>query len=318
MHLQFDAFASESQVFAIACLYLAGKVEDSPKSVREVLQWCLKKRYRFHPEIANQFSSQRDWYDKARERVFMAERALLYEMGFSFGVEHMYPVILGVLSEPRTPQDALDQPAGMAEARADLQARGGCRPGCRPGCRRRRGRGAPYTQAPALQSAIANLGFQMANESLKTTLCLQYTGVKIGAACTWLAIKMLQLDPLPEARAGWWARMGLSPEELDDIVSQLLEIYTPAAAEVVAGQADLMLTGIEVVGADAAAAAAAAQQQQAAAAAAAKQQQQQQQRQPPANGALAGGAAGGAGAGAAGEVAAGIEELDELEHFLSG
>ena len=34
------------QLFAVACLYLGGKVEDSPKSVRDVLMASCKHRYK--------------------------------------------------------------------------------------------------------------------------------------------------------------------------------------------------------------------------------------------------------------------------------
>lgn len=34
------------QLFAVACLYLGGKVEDSPKSVRDVLMASCKHRFK--------------------------------------------------------------------------------------------------------------------------------------------------------------------------------------------------------------------------------------------------------------------------------
>lgn len=39
------------QVISIACLYLGGKVEDSPKSVKDVIYACVEWRYKkYQPE----------------------------------------------------------------------------------------------------------------------------------------------------------------------------------------------------------------------------------------------------------------------------
>lgn len=35
----------------MACLYLAGKVEDTPKAMKDVLLACMEKRYRATPEV---------------------------------------------------------------------------------------------------------------------------------------------------------------------------------------------------------------------------------------------------------------------------
>lgn len=39
------------QLVATACLYLAGKVVDTPKSARDVFCACFERRFRAHPDL---------------------------------------------------------------------------------------------------------------------------------------------------------------------------------------------------------------------------------------------------------------------------
>ena len=72
---------------SVACLYLAGKVEDCPKSARDVMWACFSTRYRAHPEALRRFADKA-FTEAMRERLFVAERALLYALGFDFNVGH--------------------------------------------------------------------------------------------------------------------------------------------------------------------------------------------------------------------------------------
>lgn len=106
------------QVVAMACLYLGGKVQDSPKSVRDIMYACLERRYQGQPEVRRPLSAgpsgalcrgvprkggeagmawgglarqrccctsppqllrafrNNEWYQRARERVFLAGASL--------------------------------------------------------------------------------------------------------------------------------------------------------------------------------------------------------------------------------------------------
>ncbi|KAL4854420.1 Inosine-5'-monophosphate dehydrogenase [Chlorella vulgaris] len=71
-------------LMSIACLYLGGKVEDSPKSVRDVLAASCERHYK---DAARRISNDRDQYEAMKEKVFVAERALLYALDFNFNVQ---------------------------------------------------------------------------------------------------------------------------------------------------------------------------------------------------------------------------------------
>ncbi|EFN52825.1 hypothetical protein CHLNCDRAFT_138256 [Chlorella variabilis] len=82
-------------LMSVACLYLGGKVEDSPKSVRDVLMASCELRYR---DGARRLQHERELYEGLREKVFQAERALLYALDFQFNVEQPFKPCLAMLS----------------------------------------------------------------------------------------------------------------------------------------------------------------------------------------------------------------------------
>ena len=70
---------------ATTCLFLASKVEESPKKLRDVIVETYKVQHTTHqgPE-----SDQDLW--KLKEQVLICERELLRVLGFDLSVEHAY------------------------------------------------------------------------------------------------------------------------------------------------------------------------------------------------------------------------------------
>lgn len=44
-----------------------------------------------------------EFYESARERVFTAERALMYALGFDFNVGHPFEPLIGMFKDPASP-----------------------------------------------------------------------------------------------------------------------------------------------------------------------------------------------------------------------
>lgn len=182
-----------------ACLYLAGKVADSPKGCTAVLGACLEA-VTGDSEDAKRKVRDQEWLSAAREAVFRAERALLYQLGYRFShASAPEAVIRLLLGKPdHDPLDPKQQPPEPPLPRF-LDATYG-----------------PDKEARAVFSRLA---YHFANQSAKTLLCMQYEAVAVAAACIWLAMKMLRVDsgPLKNVHRGqpWYREYRLNPTDLD-------------------------------------------------------------------------------------------------------
>lgn len=70
---------------ATTCLFLASKVEETPKKLRDVVVETYKVQ---HSTVAPPESDQELW--KLKEQVLICERELLRVLGFDLSVEHAY------------------------------------------------------------------------------------------------------------------------------------------------------------------------------------------------------------------------------------
>lgn len=92
-----------------ACLFLAGKVNDTPRALDDVLWACHSMRYKKNSDKQAQFKDP-SYVEKLKDDVLTAERAILYAIGFDFNVElpHSYIIKkldnLGILKNPNFKQ----------------------------------------------------------------------------------------------------------------------------------------------------------------------------------------------------------------------
>ncbi|KAI3431759.1 hypothetical protein D9Q98_004801 [Chlorella vulgaris] len=178
-------------LMSIACLYLGGKVEDSPKSVRDVLAASCDRHYK---DAARRIANDRDQYEAMKEKVFVAERSLLYALDFDFNVQQPLKHWMRMLqSEP------LKGHRSALSARDERKAQ-----------------------------AWAQLSSTFVTDSLKTEACLLYSAGQIAAACIWLALKLLREDTHIYTLQGrlWWVAEGVTEEQLQGVEALLLPLYT--------------------------------------------------------------------------------------------
>ncbi|PRW33321.1 cyclin-T1-3-like isoform X1 isoform A [Chlorella sorokiniana] len=177
-------------LFAVACLYLGGKVEDSPKSVRDVLMACCKHRFK---ESAHRLQHDREVYESLREKVFVAERALLYALDFQFATDLPHKPCFDMLaSEPlRSHRERI------------------------------------HCTDPKRAHHLAQFPINFANDSLRTEACLHFTGKQIAAACIWLTLKLLKEDSNIYTDQGqlWWVAHGVQEEHLEGVEDMLQGLY---------------------------------------------------------------------------------------------
>lgn len=208
-------------LMSVACLYLGGKVEDTPKSVRDVLVASCELRYGL--EAARRITHDKALYESMREKVFIAERALLYALDFEFSVQHAAKPLFNMWRQ----EPLISFRQGLRDAQKDKQ--------------------------------LAQLAYSLSNDCYKTEACLRFSGVALAAACIWLAMKLLKQDTHVYTEDGqlWWVAAGVTEEDLEGVEDYLQELYVPNLYATYSDK-DLVLQAAQVLNPEQAAAAAAA------------------------------------------------------------
>mmetsp|Transcript_13479 Transcript_13479/g.58918 ORF Transcript_13479/g.58918 Transcript_13479/m.58918 type:complete len:215 (+) Transcript_13479:175-819(+) len=139
---------AENSIFTIAtaCLFLAGKVEETPKSLREVVRVSYLVQHKNEYDFAVKRIHQQDCFEDQKQRLLNAERLLLHALRFDFNVDHPYKHILSLAKRA-------------------------------------------FEDVHVTQNFSRNLtqvAWNFANDSLRTTLCLQFNARSIAAAVLYL------------------------------------------------------------------------------------------------------------------------------------
>eukprot|EP00884_Botryococcus_braunii_P019213 jgi/Botrbrau1/5976/Bobra.104_1s0007.2 len=83
-------------IMATASLFLAGKADETPKALRDVMKACFEVRYSRRPKELEKLADA-GVMDLLRERIVVGERALVYAINFDFNVRHPYKVAMQVI-----------------------------------------------------------------------------------------------------------------------------------------------------------------------------------------------------------------------------
>lgn len=81
----------DRHVVGIACLFLAGKIEESPRKLKDIIMSFFSVRFKRNPEELE----CKEWHDK----VIIAERILLHTLGFELLLHHPYGHCISVIRE---------------------------------------------------------------------------------------------------------------------------------------------------------------------------------------------------------------------------
>ncbi|CAB1101714.1 unnamed protein product [Ectocarpus sp. CCAP 1310/34] len=133
-----------------ACLFLAAKVEESSKRVEQVMSksWKVWNGGRDPP------SENEKSFKRLREKILIAERCVLHTLGFQLTVEHPYSVVMSLLKKLFTMGKGADGGKGADKA---------------------------------LNRQLSQAATSFVNDSLLTTLCLQYRPKQVAAAVVYLS-----------------------------------------------------------------------------------------------------------------------------------
>lgn len=167
-------------VTACCCLFLAGKVEETPKKCKDIIKTA---RILLTDQQFSQFG------DDPKEEVMTLERILLQTIKFDLQVDHPYGYLLKYAKSLRGD-------------RAKLQK-------------------------------LVQMAWTFINDSLCTTLCLQWEPEIIGIALMYLAGKLSKFEVndwngRTSKHNHWWDMFveNMSIEFLEDICHQVLDLYS--------------------------------------------------------------------------------------------
>lgn len=191
-YAEYSMVTNDRFLIATACLYLGGKVADAPKACRDVIIACVDRLCTSREE-GRRLWQDREWMEAARERVFLAERAILYQIGFRFSTTTAPEAVIHALLDQSSPVGLL-----FTKHFADnLTAR----------------------------SQFSQTCMHLANQTAKIPLVLQYKAEAVAAACIWLGMKLFQVNTAPLATAHygkpWYTKFDLTNKDLESITAQI-------------------------------------------------------------------------------------------------
>ncbi|KAF5397286.1 CDK9 kinase-activating protein cyclin T [Paragonimus heterotremus] len=182
----FHSFAAFPRyVTAACCLMLAGKVEETPKKVRDIVKTA---RMLLSDSDFAQFGND------SREEVMAYERVLLKTIKFDLQVTHPYSYLLQFVKRIK-----VDSTSGNKEKLKEL----------------------------------VQMSWSFINDSLATTLCLQWEPEIVACAVLYLATRMKKytIEDWEGRQAGlrWWESFveNMSTEVMEDICHKILDLYPP-------------------------------------------------------------------------------------------
>lgn len=175
-------------VSAACCLFLAGKVEETPKKCKDIIKISQQI---LHPKQFAQFGND------PKEEVMVLERILLQTIKFDLQTEHPYAHLLKF---------------------AKL-VKGNC----------------PKADKEKVQKLV-QMAWTFINDSLCTTLCLQWEPEIIAISLMYLGTRLNKFEitdwngKVPGSKLKWWESLlpDLTIELMEDVCHQVLDLYSPS------------------------------------------------------------------------------------------
>lgn len=164
-------------ITATCCLFLAGKVEETPKKCKDLVKIARSLLSDAH---FSQFG------EDPREEVMTFERILLQTIKFDLQVEHPYKYLLQYAKALKADKAKVEN--------------------------------------------LVQMAWTFINDSLCTSLCLQWEPQIVAVAVMYLAGRLCKFEPQDWAynRGRWWEQFidDISMDLLEDICHQVLDLYS--------------------------------------------------------------------------------------------
>ncbi|KMT20726.1 hypothetical protein BVRB_1g007000 [Beta vulgaris subsp. vulgaris] len=165
------------QTVATACMFLASKVEDNLRPLRDVTMVAYEIIYKWDPSASERIK-RREVYHKQKELILVAENLLLVTIDFDMAIQHPFRPLVDALKRLKISNND-----------------------------------------------VAKAAWNLVNEWLRTTLCLQYKPHYTAAASLSVAAKLLNFKlPMIDGKA-WWLQFDVSPKQLEEVKQQMMRYF---------------------------------------------------------------------------------------------
>ncbi|WOL15384.1 cyclin-T1-3-like [Canna indica] len=101
---------NDRRTIATVCMFLAGKVEETPRPLKDVILVSYEIIHKKDP-AAVQRIKQREVYEQQKELILLGERLVLATLGFDLNVLHPYKPLVEAIKKFKIAQNALAQVA---------------------------------------------------------------------------------------------------------------------------------------------------------------------------------------------------------------
>ncbi|KAI3953730.1 hypothetical protein MKW98_017554 [Papaver atlanticum] len=101
---------NDRRTIATVCMFLAGKVEETPRPLKDVILVSYEIIHKKDP-AAVQRIKQKEVYEQQKELILIGERVVLATLGFDFNVNHPYKPLVEAIKKFKVAQNALAQVA---------------------------------------------------------------------------------------------------------------------------------------------------------------------------------------------------------------
>ncbi|KAD6453745.1 hypothetical protein E3N88_08451 [Mikania micrantha] len=101
---------NDRRTVATVCMFLAGKVEETPRPLKDVILVSYEINHKKDPEAAQRIK-QKEVYEQQKELILIGERVVLATLAFDFNVHHPYKPLVEAIKKFKVAQNALAQVA---------------------------------------------------------------------------------------------------------------------------------------------------------------------------------------------------------------
>ncbi|KAL9227586.1 hypothetical protein vseg_003259 [Gypsophila vaccaria] len=101
---------NDRRTVATACMFLGGKVEETPRPLKDVIIVSYEIIHKKDPAAAQKIK-QKEVYEQQKELILVGERVVLATLGFDLNVQHPYKPLVEAIKKFKVAQNALAQVA---------------------------------------------------------------------------------------------------------------------------------------------------------------------------------------------------------------